>query len=341
MSKQIENSLFMLSPFGLKQTGFYQDLLRGISSYGQLGNRLIQLAEQAHAFRQFDRIKEIGQILSNFPIKSYQAIGYYYLAVSYNNCGSGDLEKAKELLMPVVDTAPLHYRAKAMLSLAAVSAHLKKPDAELYYFTEALKASKDIATSLIAYRGIAVYKAREGYHKQALSDLENILPLARYAPPHIYFNYLNSLAVELGEANRKQEARNVSRVILASSLAHAYPEWRETAEDLKQARRSMVTVGTINYNLLTMPEREHGEPISPQPKPVRVLSFAKGKKKMNKKNRDKQIEKSVAAMSMKEMGFKLLELITSNQADEYQMRTILIFVINLLSAPIKPPNPSA
>src|SRR6185369_5031415 len=106
---------------------------------------------------QFDKVKEIGQILSNLPIKSYQAIGYYYLAVSYNNCGSGDLERAKELFTLVADTAPLRFRAKAMLSLAAVSAHLKAPDAELYYFTETLKASSDIATSLIAYRGIAVH----------------------------------------------------------------------------------------------------------------------------------------------------------------------------------------
>src|SRR5205085_9125263 len=201
-------------------------------------NRLIQLAEQAHAFRQFDKVKEIGQILSNFPIKSYQAIGYYYLAVSYNNCGSGDLEKAKELLTLAADTAPLYYRAKAMLSLAAVSAHLKKTDAELYYFTETLKASRDLATSLTAYRGIAVHKAREGHHKRALLDLENILPLACFAPPHVHCNYLNSLAVELGEAGRKDEARNIMRVVLASPFAFAYPEWRETAEELREANRS-------------------------------------------------------------------------------------------------------
>jgi hypothetical protein len=81
-------------------------------------------------------VKEIGEILANLPIKSYQAIGYYYLAVSYNNCGSGDLEKAKGLLTLAADTAPPRFRAKAILSLAAVSAHLKKPDAALYYFTE-------------------------------------------------------------------------------------------------------------------------------------------------------------------------------------------------------------
>jgi hypothetical protein len=95
MSKPTAKSLFIVSPFGAQQPGFYQDLLSGISSYEQLANRLIYLAEQAHAFRQFDRVKEIGEILSNFPIKPYQAIGYYYLAVSYNRCGNGDLKKPR------------------------------------------------------------------------------------------------------------------------------------------------------------------------------------------------------------------------------------------------------
>jgi len=337
MSKQIENSLFMLSPFGLKQTGFYQDLLRGISGYEQLGNRLIQLAEQAHAFRQFDRVREFGQILSNFPVRSYQAIGYYYLAVSYNNCGSGDLGKAKELLTLAADTAPLRFKAKALLSLAAVSAHLKDPNAELYYFTETLKASKDIATSLIAYRGIAIHKAREGYHKQALSDLESSLPLARFAPPHVYFDYLNSLAVELGEANRKQEARNVSRVILASSLAQAYPEWRETAEDLKPLRRSFMAVATSQYNVLAMPEREPNQPPTLQPKRAQVLNLAKWKKKMIKESDDdKDTSQPLEEMEPQDMMMNLLELISQSHFDEDRLRKLLEVARKIYSEP-KPP----
>jgi tetratricopeptide (TPR) repeat protein len=287
-------------------------------------------------------VKEIAQILSNLPIKSYQAIGHYYLAVSYNRCGNGDLEKAKGLLTFAADTAPLHYRAKAMLSLAAVSAHLKKPDAALYYFTETLKTSKDISTSLIAYHGIVVHKSREGYHKQALADLESILPVIKYAPAHIYFDLLNSYAVELGEVGRKDEARNIMRVVMASPLAVAYPMWRETAEDLKPSRRSMVTVGQIHSNVLAMPEREHGEQSPLQPKPARVVSFAKGKKKMDKKDKDEKIQKSIAEMNFKDLGFKLLELITTNQADEDQMRLIVTFAMSLFSEPVKPPDkPSA
>ena len=62
------------------------------------------------------------------------------------------------------------------------------------------------------------------------------MPLARYSQPHLYFVYLNSLAVELGEAGRKYEARNIIRHVIASPFAFAYPEWRETGEDLREAK---------------------------------------------------------------------------------------------------------
>ena len=49
------------------------------------------------------------------------------------------------------------------------------------------------------------------------------------------FDYLNSLAVELGEVGRKYEARNVIKHVLESPFTIAYPEWLETADDLKEA----------------------------------------------------------------------------------------------------------
>jgi hypothetical protein len=340
MSKQTAASLFMVSPFEIQQAGFYQELLRGISSYEQLGNRLIQLAEQAHAFRQFDRVKEIAQILSNLPIKRYQAIGYYYLAISYNNCGNGDLEKAKGLLTLAADTAPPYYRAKAMLSLAAVSAHLKKPDAELYFFTEtlneALKTSRNVTICLSAFQGIAVQKAKQGYHRQSLLDLENILPIIKYASPYTYFDILNSYAVELGEVGRKDEARNIMRVVLASPFTFAYPEWRETAAELKPSRRSMVTIGAMPYNVLAMPAREHGEQISLQPKPARVLNLAKWKKKMDKKDKDQQTKKAVEDMTRQDLGFELIGLITENNATDEELRQLVYFAMTLFSEPSEP-----
>jgi hypothetical protein len=51
-----------------------------------------------------------------------------------------------------------------------------------------------------AYRGMAIVKAKEGYHSSSLKDFERLLPLSGKCQPVIHHAYLNSYAVELGEA---------------------------------------------------------------------------------------------------------------------------------------------
>jgi tetratricopeptide (TPR) repeat protein len=233
MSNKTDDNLFMISSLTRKYAGgFYQELLKGIGSYEQLGKRLIYLGEQAHAFRQFNKVQEIGQLLSNIPIKDYQAIGYYFLAVAVNNKGNGDQDKARQLYERAAETAPAHYQSKSLLSLAAVAANTNKRDLEMYYYLETIKAGKMSVAALEAFRGVAIYKAMEGYHDRAIKDLEAIMPIIKFAPPHIYYAYLNSYATELGEVGRKSEARNISRIVLASPFATAYPEWQETGREL-------------------------------------------------------------------------------------------------------------
>src|SRR5689334_7833440 len=112
------------------------------------------------------------------------------------------------------------------------------------YLLESAKVATDVTTKVKTHLGIAIYKSREGFHQQPLGDLENLYMLAHYAQPVVFFDYLNSLAVELGAVGRKDEARNIMRVVLASPFIHAYPEWRETAEDLRPARRSFVALSS-------------------------------------------------------------------------------------------------
>src|SRR5207237_6717468 len=141
------------------------------------------------------------------------------------------------------DAAQDAYKLQAMLSLSALSFRKSDYDSTLYYFQETLKAGKLSVAGIQAVRGISVLKAIEGSHTQAVKDLESILPVIKYAPAHIYFDLLNSYAVELGEVGRKDEARNLMRVVLASPYAFAYLEWRETASDLRHARRNSVAHG--------------------------------------------------------------------------------------------------
>jgi tetratricopeptide (TPR) repeat protein len=313
----------MFHPSLLKYGEFYQELLKGVADYRQLGNRLIRLGEQAHAFRRFDEIKEIGQLLSQIPVKHYQSIGCYFIAVAANSKGNGDQQEARKLFEIAANIAPSDYKAKAILSLAAVSFNSKDFEAAFYYYQETIKASPFTIASMQAARGMAVLKSIEGYHDQALEDLESLLPIAKYAQPHVYFDYLNSLAVELGEVGRKPEARMICKAILASPFTFAYPEWRETAEGLKQANRSSVTINlsqNIPHNVLLMPQAEPGGCPSPSElKPARVLNLQEWKKKILKK-KVYDAEQKREEINGREMLMRIMHIYTRDETSNEKRR---------------------
>ena len=93
----------------------------------------------------------------------------------------------------------------------------------------------------------------EGNHQHAVKDLESTLPLIQHAPAHIHFDILNSYAVELGEAGRIQEAKNVSRITIASPFAPYYSEWQSTFSEIRSKRRSCSNVS------ISLPQH-HAEP---------------------------------------------------------------------------------
>jgi len=109
----------------------------------------------------------------------------------------------------------------------------------------------DAVTFFNVRKNMAVARAVEGDHRTSLKDLETLLPLARMAAsiqPHSYYDYLNGLAVELGEEGRLEEARRVSSIAVASPFASMFPAYQETFDEiaakLRKASRSLVTVPT-------------------------------------------------------------------------------------------------
>src|SRR5215475_10197392 len=159
MSRDTAASFFISSPFWGKSAELYQVLRRNIESYHQVGHRLIQLAEQAHAFRQFDRVKEYGEVLSRLPVKDYQGIGHYFLGVATHRRAAGNEDATRRLLEQAVETAPDVYKLQAMLSLSALSFRKRDFDSTLYYFHETLKAKKLGIAGLQAIKGISILKA--------------------------------------------------------------------------------------------------------------------------------------------------------------------------------------
>jgi AraC-like DNA-binding protein len=236
MSRQTESSLFIVSPFsGLAE--FYQQLLSGITSYEGLGTRVLGLIKTAYAFRQAKQVRELSKILINIPLREYQLIGRYYLIwcqFRESKCNDTILER----IIEQTET----YKSKALITRAAFGVYKGQPETALRFYTESLKARHTVSDYIAASRGIALAKSMEGFHASALRELERLLPLLRYAEPLMYFDVLNSYAVELIENSRISEAHNAALVAASSPFGSFYPEWRETLSVVRSRRKNRSTV---------------------------------------------------------------------------------------------------
>jgi hypothetical protein len=232
--------------------------------------------------------------------------------------------------------SPDAYKVKATLSLGALAFRREDFDSALYYYRETMKAGRLSAASLHAVKAISVIKAIEGSHRQAVRDLESVLPVSKYAPPHIYFDLLNSYAVELGEVGRKDEARSIMRLVLASPFAFAYPEWQQTAEGLKAANRSSVVIDALPHQsrkVLFMPVEHERRQNSVAWSPAPVLDFRKWKAKMLK---SKKIQTRKSRMSEKDMLMRLVEIFTDDATTDEQKYQIWEAAEKIISQPSQP-----
>jgi tetratricopeptide (TPR) repeat protein len=270
MSKRTANDLFIVS----SRPALYQGLLTGVATYEALGNRIVKQIKAAHAFRQVDQVRELARVLINIPIKEYQLIAWYYLVW----CDCREAKYDIETLERIVEQTNA-YKAKALSSRAAIEVFQKNNERAFYFYTEALKASPAVSEYIHISRAIAVLKAQEGFHKSALRDMENLIPVIRYAEPLVYYDFLNSYTIELGETGRMYEASNISRVVLSSPFIHAYPEWRETAQDLRGPNHSFIAVPLIKREPVKIeaPRTEHASKPEPESKikPASVITFPK------------------------------------------------------------------
>jgi len=325
MSKRTANSLFIDSSI----PRLYQQLLTGIEGYQELGNRIIKQIKAACAFRQVERVRELSVMLTNFPVKEYQLIGQYYIVW----CDGRESKYNAESLAKIIEQTSI-YKTKAMLSLAAFEIYQGKAESSLYYYTEALKTSPSISDYIVLSRSVAALKSVEGFHESALRDLENLLPIIQHAEPQVYYDFLNSYAVELGEVGRLSEARNVMRVVIASPFAPYYPEWQGTANDLRGNSRSFVGFKLSAYiprKVLPMPEREHEAEPKQESKPARVLNLQKWKQKMAKK-KDKEPEPD----NIKDMLIWIMNAFTKDETSDYQRYEIYKAVRKVMTEKLDP-----
>ncbi|MCI0491208.1 MAG: hypothetical protein L0229_31850, partial [Blastocatellia bacterium] len=314
--------------------GFYHRLLSNASRFQEFGDYLVREAEAACDFRQIDRLEELASLLSGFPMKEYRLIGQYYQGW----CAYRRGEDARYIFEEVIEESKT-YKARALLSLAAVEARKGDFVSEGCHYIEAMKRADSLTTIIKASRGIAVIKAMEGFHQHALKDLEAMAPSVRYASPDAYYAYLNSLAVELGEVGRKHEARNISEIVVASPLIKAYPEWQETAEELRARNNSFIALDSMRFragdNVEFMPESDHYFSDGPaeskrKTRPAKVFSLQGWKKKMGRNSNDtskpddaSKEEPAPRELSNRDMLLRILSLVSEKGLTNKQYATIL------------------
>ena len=227
MSKHTDKNLFILPSI----SRMYKQLLTGVASYEALGKRIIERINLAHDFRQVEQVKELASILINIPIREYQLIAQYYLVW----CKCREANYNSELLENIIDQTAT-FKVKALSSRGTFEWYKGNNETAMYFYNEALKASPTVSEYIDLSKAISVLKSQEGFHRLAINDLENLLPIIHHAEPLAYTLFLNTYAIELSFAGRLDEAENASVIAASSPFGPYYPEVQETLFDIRSKR---------------------------------------------------------------------------------------------------------
>jgi hypothetical protein len=230
--------------------GMVTELLKGLQTKQALSNFISSVtiaADQAQMTRDYDLIGTFSHLLLSFPFSTEIAnVGHYYEGLSINRLGFGDTVRATALFEQVADRAPIQYRARALLALGTAAVNLCDYKGALWWYKEIMRMAAsgvnvEPNTLYCAGQMTAVIRAINGDHRGALADLEGMFPMVRMAThkmPIMYYIHLNSLAVELSEVGRLEEARRASEIACSSSFAPIYTEWQETFDAITVKTRS-------------------------------------------------------------------------------------------------------
>jgi tetratricopeptide (TPR) repeat protein len=283
ISGQSAGKIELSLPPSYLQSSLYAALARRLytrEGFELLGRRLAAIARHANAARQMDVVEQASQLMLALPLsEKLKAVAHHYQALYIWR--QGDVEGARQILGRVIDTASPLYQARGLSSIGATYFVEGDFEASLshYFAATCVAREHDIPTFVTAQRMIAVVRSIYGDHRQALADLEGLFPLARTIGkyhPTCYYGFLNSYAVELGEAGYIKEAQNVCAVALASTFAAAYPEIAQTRDELEAKRTaatpSVVAVPAAIPEIIPASEAQAEAQAEPEPEPARARS---------------------------------------------------------------------
>ncbi|HKV40038.1 MAG TPA: tetratricopeptide repeat protein [Blastocatellia bacterium] len=219
-------------------------------SIEEAGRGLITLCRRGWLAHRFEGVEHAARVVLGLaalrPEISNVAKCYYASCLAQR----GEGQQAVDILNRVVDRVDREFRPRATLALAKVHYDDGRLGASVPIYVEAARVAKgsDPLAEVQALRMLAIVRSIDGDHNGALADLERLLPsmrrLAAHYPPD-YYHYLNSLAIELGEVGRIEEASRAIEIVLASSLAPRVPQWLDTKEELATKPRRVFTPFTM------------------------------------------------------------------------------------------------
>ena len=268
MTKRQANSLFIPTSISgnsaepqiaVNQHGYYRQLIQSllvrsvdtVEGLQVLGRQLETIAKQACLSKQMGAVEQACQLMLALPPSAqFESLAQYYQALC--TWRRGDPQGARQSLEHLVEKAPPEYRARALQIIGLTYHKSGEIDAALPFYIMAGKAAvrDDFATLIESQRMTAVIRSINGDHKRALADLEGLFSpvraISRYFPV-LYYELLNSLAVELCEVGRLAEAEAALSIPLSSSYAAAYPEWAETSVEIL-AKRTAATPSVVAIN---------------------------------------------------------------------------------------------
>lgn len=349
----------------IKQGGFYQQIFRlakdayKTDALCNIGNSLLAVAEHAYTLREMNTVEEVAELTTALPLpRGYERAAQYYKALCVRS--RGEIAEAVSLLERVAEDAPPYYRARAMQSIGTVLVW-NTPDkqtaskvlTEACYF--ARRHAGDVFTLVNSRWVLAVIKSFEGDHQGALDDLESLFPLVRAVAmthPLTYYGFMNSLAVEMGEVGRLEEALNASRIALSSPFGGAYFEWSETRNELLlKARRSSKSKIAISRtvaspeNVVSLPAPQQNlggltKYETPFPQQARVLRF-RGYMTMAKEVNDARDSSSglqtsaiareakledLRRMTTRQKLLRIMELMSDDKITDDQLLNVLLIL---------------
>ncbi|MGH9759269.1 MAG: hypothetical protein ACREAC_00350, partial [Blastocatellia bacterium] len=224
------------------------------------GRLLLRLARHAHANRRFDFLETIcDSIAVLLPGTSFAQAAHYHKAHCLRI--KGRPAEAQILLAEAVEQAPAEFKGRALLTLAGTCYDTGEIRELAAFSTEALQASRglDLLSETQAMRNLAIASAIGENHQAALATLEHLLPAMRALGifyPVDLLSHLNSLAIELGEVGKVDEANRVIDYVLSTPFAKNQPEWHDTKLELATKPRLVFPPFTMALGASSEPEQQ-------------------------------------------------------------------------------------